>query len=911
MVSSVVQRTELWKGTLATQVGDADASSRDKLRSALSDMHAKVSVLSRQIHHDILGLTVHDESHLDALWETAEIIAGPRFQLTPAEAFVFGAAVLLHDTALAVAAYEGGIREISQTIEWRDIVAGEIKAGGLLLEPDQLKREKPDTYNSVLFRVLRLLHARQAEKLLGISFSRPGEKESILLLQDLELRGSFGNSIGRIAHSHHWDIDDVISKLQRTMGGAPGMPPSWTVNEVKVACLLRCADAAHIDARRAPTLLYAISQPVGTSKLHWQFQNKLNQVARSGDKIVYSAGQPFGVSEAASWWLAHDTLKMIDHEIKSSNAVLSEIGEIEFECRSVSGIESPKLLARHLLIDGWTPVAAEVRVSDPVHLARTLGGRNLYGHGAFAPIRELLQNGIDAVRARRLQEERPNDWGRVRLTLEVSELRPDQIWLHVDDNGVGMSERVLTGPLIDFGKSFWSSSLMEEEFPGLQSRRLKPIGKFGIGFFSVFILGSTVKVVTKKYTDGENSTRVLSFDDLQRRPLLKAAGRGELPTDFSTRVSILIDPSVYMWVPDQEDFGSRRARLPQKITAETGLGFLFEQLVRLTAAADVEIQISDKITNRHYTHAPDWVSSAPNVFLSEVLACHDKEERDDIISLNKDILSTLRDSEGNVLGRAALTVFDKSDNLSSGLISVGGLSVSPPPYARFSAGMDLYPRPTERSEGFVGVLLGTTEHAARNFAVGAVPAELIAGWANEQAAFIEKKLFSPQTLVEFCQLVLFLGGRPNNLPFGYLAGSFGRLDSFEAHFLKNEKIRIPFKVESYESGFALMKIADMNAIYFTAPVKDDFCIIAGASNFGRVFTSEQRKEIAKEGSYSCSKEQSEKIASDCRPLSLLCKIARGVWASDFRFKIERYQVFSDDLLNAPEPILCLTLERVG
>jgi Histidine kinase-, DNA gyrase B-, and HSP90-like ATPase len=60
--------------------------------------------------------------------------------------------------------------------------------------------------------------------------------------------------------------------------------------------------------------------------------------------------------------------------------------------------------------------------------------------------------------------------------------------LVVEDDGIGMSEHVLTGPLIEFGKSFWTSAEAQEEFPGLVSRNLHQTGRYGIGFFSTLMV---------------------------------------------------------------------------------------------------------------------------------------------------------------------------------------------------------------------------------------------------------------------------------------------------------------------------------------------------------------------------------------------------------------------------------------
>jgi hypothetical protein len=92
---------------------------------------------------------------------------------------------------------------------------------------------------------------------------------------------------------------------------------------------------------------------------------------------------------------------MISDELQGSNAVLKEAETQPFFATRVEGTQRPKLFSRYVRCDGWEPVDAEVRVTDPVHLAQTLGGKNLYGAGYQAPLREMLQNAVDATLLRR------------------------------------------------------------------------------------------------------------------------------------------------------------------------------------------------------------------------------------------------------------------------------------------------------------------------------------------------------------------------------------------------------------------------------------------------------------------------------------------------------------------------------
>lgn len=82
------------------------------------------------------NLTQHDVSHLDALWETATLVAGDDYSMNPLEAFVFGGAILLHDSALCFEAYAGGLAEIRNTVIWQDAYASEQAA-----EPKQSEEQ--------------------------------------------------------------------------------------------------------------------------------------------------------------------------------------------------------------------------------------------------------------------------------------------------------------------------------------------------------------------------------------------------------------------------------------------------------------------------------------------------------------------------------------------------------------------------------------------------------------------------------------------------------------------------------------------------------------------------------------------------------------------------------------------------
>ena len=114
------KKTDLWQRTLAEVDNDNYTEARSLLRNTYLQMRDNTKFLVDAIPAACHALTVHNLSHLDALWEMADLIVGQDFPVNPLEAFVFGAAVLLHDAGMSIASYEGGLPEIQKTTEYKD-----------------------------------------------------------------------------------------------------------------------------------------------------------------------------------------------------------------------------------------------------------------------------------------------------------------------------------------------------------------------------------------------------------------------------------------------------------------------------------------------------------------------------------------------------------------------------------------------------------------------------------------------------------------------------------------------------------------------------------------------------------------------------------------------------------------------
>jgi hypothetical protein len=595
----VIEQSSIWTNAFA----DVSEAHRTRIKSALVSTRKNTALLVSGIAGDMKGYTVHDISHLDALWEIGSDLAGDSFNLNPAEVFVFGLSVFLHDSGMTLFAYPQGLSQLFSTSEWRI----EAEAMGVEnLDPSQIPAGIRD---ALVTNVLRNLHASQAASLATQSWQLEGKQYH--LIEDVELRDHYGHIAGTIAHSHHWDSSTLRARLPARLGSVGSFPATWTVDAVKIAVLLRCADAAHIDHRRAPKFLRAMTRPVGVSADHWNFQSKIAKPFVKDGKLVYSSIQAFDESSVDAWYLSYDMARMVDRELGDAHDILASSGT-ELAVRGVAGVRSVSAFAELVTANGWVPVGVDLQVSDVPHLAKTLGGSALYS-SPVAPLRELLQNAADAVDARSLVDESYSSSTR-KIAIRIQ--REGVGWrLEVDDNGLGMSAMVLTRALLDFGKSFWRSQLAREEYPSMRSGFSSARGKFGIGFFSTFMWSDEVKVASRRFSDGANEAHVLEFrGGISHRPVLRKARPGELPLGISTRVSLKVSDDVVKMLTTPSTRSDvydifRPGRVVRDIpNGRTGAEYI---VAALSIPVHLEMEGESKLLNQ-----PDWESKGASDFVT-------------------------------------------------------------------------------------------------------------------------------------------------------------------------------------------------------------------------------------------------------------------------------------------------------
>jgi hypothetical protein len=739
-LTQILTNSNLWKKPLDSSAGSDYQDQRARLRSSFISFRERAAQLADEIRKDLPDLTVHDITHLDALWEIASQITGDEFLLTPTEGYVLGGAILLHDLAMSVAATPGGFEKIKEDKRYKDLLFSRYQEKHER-SPTEQEQENPasDIKKYVLFCFLRISHAENAEHLATISYQSKG-KTPIFLIDDTELRQTFGKVIGRIAHSHWWSIEKLEKEFSRTIGAPAWAPGDWIIDPMKIACILRTADASHLDARRAPTFVRAFSKLNPSSEEHWIFQEKLSKPYLKDDALVFTSGEEFPLAEAGAWWLCLDALRMVDQELRSVDALLSDKSLKRFKARRVAGVDLPERLTEYIRTKDWLPINATVHISDLPSIIKSVGGEELYGKNPIVPLRELIQNAADAIRARSLYEHRKPSFGKIRVSLLEED---DSFFLEVEDNGVGMSKRVLTEFLLDFGKSFWSSSQVQEEFPGLLSSGFKSTGKYGIGFFSVFMAADNVKIVTRRSDAAANDTLVLEFGSgLHARPILRPAKPEEQSLDGGTiiRLQLKCKPS-------------EKGGLLHSHKKEEDIG-LFDVCQQVAPALDTTLVVFDGAEEKICINTNDW-ETIPGYDLLKRFKIRDhdcsftKENKDEFLENASQNLRNITDDNGKIVGRICISLGFNSFRTGTpdlcGAVTVGGLLAS-------------------SLSGICGVLVGNPTRASRDAAIPVVSKEALAKWAEEQTGLIPNLFLTQEKQASCAEHVRTCGGNTGKLP---------------------------------------------------------------------------------------------------------------------------------------------------
>ena len=517
-------------------------NSNEDLRNCLKDLRKVAEALGAQVGRVLPEYTDHSVEHMDALWRISDVVFKPEEinGFTTGEAFLLGSCFYVHDLGMALAATSEGLAELKSSAAFTSSFE----------KASTIKGLPPNKAEEIALRVAaRQLHAEKSEYLAIAEIPGLGR----YLFESSELREKWAALVGLLSASHHWSISEVHNRL-----GARERIPSPIGDEIDlglIACALRTVDYAHIDSGRARYLDRVLrTELTKESLIHWQAQEHISGPTRQADQLVFASQKP--IKDVDAWWLFYEMAYGLDTEIRSVAEYLAgrAVSRGRFSLEGVKKVLYPHTFSELVQPDGFQPIDVRFRATSMERLVEILGGRTLYGRDRFAAIRELLQNARDAISldraAARIAGEPPQP-GEIQVRLKPD---PAGAFLEVCDDGVGMTQRVISDYLLGVASDYWRSSDFFADFPGVASAGFRAAGRFGIGFLSVFMVGNNVEVETQRRG---HERLVLHLRGVGRRgSLVSSTSRARSGT--TVRVSVSADR-----VPDYENLAAIvRCRAP-------------------------------------------------------------------------------------------------------------------------------------------------------------------------------------------------------------------------------------------------------------------------------------------------------------------------------------------------------------
>ena len=700
------EKSKLWQRVMNGNGEYADE--RRFLRDEYAKAHSNALLLVDEINRNPDSYIDHMACITDSLWRLVDVFLPEDYDINPAEVYILGLTSLIHEIGIDLVAWSYDIEDIHKETTWKDMVAFLCKERQLPYDFSNVENIDIGIQEKATLFTIRSLYAKKAVSIAENTWnlnSNSGNQQ-ISIINNQQLKKEFGRIIGRIEESHGHTIEEIGEALSDKNPAASITPPIWTIDPLKLACIIRMADLINTNDLQGLYSYRAVRFPEMNSDLLMTVQDKLRPVQMKDNRIELTSTTPFIVNEREAWWACYDILKCIDINIRKIDSLLIEKGRKSFDCIGVHSIVD---IAKKIEAESWQPIDTRIRATNVAHLVKTLGGQFLYGQNKLVPLRELIQNASDAIRARRYMEKSGNYQGTIVVTIG-KEGRDD--YIEVEDDGIGMSPDTLVGTLLDFGNSFWKSDKMHIEFPGLEQTAFKSTGQFGIGFFSVFMWGEKVLVSSKRYNKAYEDTRILEFEaGVEKRPFLRPATENEYVNAGGTKIriylskerikSIFIDPNAIDLKP-----------LEMRI---------MECIQRLCPCLDCNLDIIINGTRHCIEKANDWITIDSEEFLRRVYGdwyVNQLDQKSKQYCCNS--LKTMYD--GNTcIGRACLAVGGNnalSINTWQCNIIDGGIVVK------------------RVRNGIIGIITGHTNRASRDSAYPAIPQPVTDIWIQEQARLL-------------------------------------------------------------------------------------------------------------------------------------------------------------------------------
>lgn len=481
--------------------------------------------------------TDHGIEHIQSVLDTAEnIINDASWEiLTPEDIYVLVSSILLHDSAMHLDKH--GLWSLIKDDRFNGVVLGKRGNKTWLDKWEEFKKsvtkfEENDWYSFFgQFEVVELPEIDEKifddkQKILIGDFVRQHHADIAETIashgipcanKPFELFDSNFTSLnqlsGFIARSHNYNMRQMVDEL----GGDHNARVYGRTHPAFLMGVLRIADYLQFENKRTPKILFQIKgkgmcSPI--SMFEWKKHLSILEADQSHNdaELLFVRAFPNDVKtlegikkllEGFQYQL--DSFWAVNGEIYSRFYNLAALG---LKLRRVkSNIDDPYSYVEQNQ-KSFYPEILNIKADNQKIFPILIGP--LYGDIPQIGLRELLQNSIDACNER-FSIEKKEDVHKSAIPYKIMitiDLDSDEFI--IQDNGIGMDIDIVKNYFLKVGASYRFSEVWKATHLNGQKGYVPRTGKFGIGMLAGFLIGDTIKVVSKK--EGIPSDQAIKFE---------------------------------------------------------------------------------------------------------------------------------------------------------------------------------------------------------------------------------------------------------------------------------------------------------------------------------------------------------------------------------------------------------------
>ncbi len=442
--------------------------------------------------------TLHDETHLVRVTELmARVLQDSIRALNPVEIAILILSAYLHDQGMVLSADELARMKASSEFQtfrqnWETshpnmaAIRKEASRPDLSsLERERLGQLEAELENAIQTDYIRLTHGKRSADHIRETYGTD-ERLNIATV-------NLSNAVALVSQSHVWSANDLTGKNGFYNDHLIG---NYSVNLQYLAIVLRLADILDFDRERTPDELFrSIHFTNDVSLSEWEKHRGVNGWMISGNAVRFDMEFEHPAYERC----ARKFLDWVDRELFDAHGIVrsfpSEIAK-KYQLTLPHNVDRSRITPRD---SSYVYHDLEFVLSrdEVVNLLMT---DNLYGSSSLA-IRELIQNGLDALRHRRaVHAIDGSEFAGGKLVLNHDVNSSGQHFLRCSDNGIGMDSEIITTFLTNVGRSYYRSATFDQERIRFREAGVDfdPCARFGIGFMSAFMLGDHITIETRR-----------------------------------------------------------------------------------------------------------------------------------------------------------------------------------------------------------------------------------------------------------------------------------------------------------------------------------------------------------------------------------------------------------------------------